>query len=622
MIVHVNSASTAHAHVPTGGPVHITVHPHDPSGGSDVDVIPLRATENTVYTAPSGKAYSPVTVAVPQTAVEPLSVTENGEYTAPSGTAYSPVNVEVPQTTIESLNVTANDTYTAPDGKAYSPVTVAVPQTTVESLSVTANGTYTAPSGKAYSPVTVNVSAPTPVTVPRRDVNFYDYDGTVVASYTAADFANLSALPANPTHDRLTAQGWNWTLSDAKTFVSTYGKLDIGQMYISASGKTEFDIELTGADLSPTLILNVNGTAVIEWGDGGTDTVTGDSVATGVYTNHVYSAPGAYRVSVTVTGECMLGRYSYRSTYAYTGAPGIFATNDSYLGPQGYTAPYSYSSIYSDIIKAVRIGPNMQIGEYSFSGNCSLVGVPLPRGSIPSYSSSYLASLVFTYAFGLKHVTIPDDATDLPSNLFSSCTSLESVSLPNSVVSLASGSFSKCYRLQTVVLPSQITSIGSGAFSECGLRHIALPSGLQTMGERIFNKSADLQEITIPPGVTAIPYYAFDNCFSLKSVTIPNGVTSIGSYAFRQCSSLTGSITIPSSVTSIGQEAFWGSHDQYIEYHILATTPPTLSTGGNGAFPSTDFSIYGSKIYVPSASVETYKAASGWSSFASYIYGE
>ena len=32
------------------------------------------------------------------------------------------------------------------------------------------------------------------------DVTFYDYDGTIVASYTAADFANLSAMPANPTY--------------------------------------------------------------------------------------------------------------------------------------------------------------------------------------------------------------------------------------------------------------------------------------------------------------------------------------------------------------------------------------------------------------------------------------
>lgn len=59
--------------------------------------------------------------------VEALDVTENGEYTAETGKAYSPVNVAVPQTTVEALSVTENGTVTAPSGKAYSPVTVAVP---------------------------------------------------------------------------------------------------------------------------------------------------------------------------------------------------------------------------------------------------------------------------------------------------------------------------------------------------------------------------------------------------------------------------------------------------------------------------------------------------------------
>ena len=43
--------------------------------------------------------------------------------------------------------------------------------------------------------------------VPMKDVNFYDYDGTVVYSYTKEEFLEMAELPANPAHARLSAQG-------------------------------------------------------------------------------------------------------------------------------------------------------------------------------------------------------------------------------------------------------------------------------------------------------------------------------------------------------------------------------------------------------------------------------
>ena len=67
-----------------------------------------------------------------------------------------------------------------------------------------------------------------------KSVNFYDYDGELVYAYTAEEFTQLSALPTNPTHDGLTAQGWNWSLSDAKAYVAKYGALNIGQTYITS----------------------------------------------------------------------------------------------------------------------------------------------------------------------------------------------------------------------------------------------------------------------------------------------------------------------------------------------------------------------------------------------------
>ena len=88
--------------------------------------------------------------------------------------------------------------------------------TIIDSLSITNNGHYVAPAGHAYNPVSVNVEGGA-VSVPKKDVNFFDYDGTVLYSYTKEEFMTLDALPANPAHASLTARGWNWSLADAKT---------------------------------------------------------------------------------------------------------------------------------------------------------------------------------------------------------------------------------------------------------------------------------------------------------------------------------------------------------------------------------------------------------------------
>ena len=114
-------------------------------------------------------------------------------------------------------------------------------------------------------------------------VRFLDYDGTVVYSYTPEQFAKLKAMPANPTHKGLTAQGWDYTIESAQHYVAEYGALNIGQMYITDDGKTRIYISLKDGRLKPRLGLGINGSVVVDWGDGSeTDTMTGSSAATTV----------------------------------------------------------------------------------------------------------------------------------------------------------------------------------------------------------------------------------------------------------------------------------------------------------------------------------------------------
>lgn len=121
-----------------------------------------------------------------------------------------------------------------------------------------------------------------------------------------------------------------------------------------------------------------------------------------------------------------------------------------------------------------------------------------------------------------------------------------------------------------------------------------------------------ITSITIPNDVTKIKDYAFSYCRLLISVTIPNSVTNIDIYSFYYCESLT-SIDIPSSVRMIGSSAFERC-TSLRSITIRATIPPLY-------VDNTTFSgiATGSKIYVPEESVDTYKAAEGWSTYASKI---
>lgn len=88
------------------------------------------------------------------------TITQNGVYDPEDDNAdgYSMIDVEVPVVDVIELNANMNRTYTAPAGKAYSPVVVSV-SPNVGSKSIDTNGTYTASSENldGYSSVTVAV---------------------------------------------------------------------------------------------------------------------------------------------------------------------------------------------------------------------------------------------------------------------------------------------------------------------------------------------------------------------------------------------------------------------------------------------------------------------------------
>ena len=260
-----------------------------------------------------------------------------------------------------------------------------------------------------------------------------------------------------------------------------------------------------------------------------------------------------------------------------------------------------------------------------------------------------IGSSAFSRCSSLTSVTIPDRVTSIGDYAFRGCSSLTSITIPDSVTSIAESAFRDCSSLTDtyvnitdlaayaahnitsmilcakhlmiddteiteLVIPDSVTSIGGWAFFGCtSLTSITIPDSVTSIGGAAFYGCISLTSITIPDGVTSIGVEAFCGCFSLTSITIPDGVTSIGEQAFLRCESLT-SITIPDSVTEIGEWAFAGC-ESLKEVYCKPTTPPS---GDKYMFY---LNASGRKIYVPTESVEAYKAADGWKEYANDIVG-
>ena len=385
------------------------------------------------------------------------------------------------------------------------------PPTLIEKT-ITENGTYDASDDDAdgYSSVTVEVSGGG---VGGTDVIFYDYDGSVIASYSAADFANLSAMPENPTHAGLTAQGWNWSLADAKTYVASYGKLNIGQMYITSDGKTRlyYVIPKDSLTLDLYLTLEEDTELDVDWGDNSQHTTwasnDGDSSK-----SHTYSDGGRYTVAITVVSGGFSCKFS------------------------GILTDYS--------LKNVEFGSGVtSIGSEAFTGCYALTSITIPS------SVTSIGYEAFVNCKTLRSITIPNGATSIEYETFAYCNALTSITIPNGVTSIEDSAFNSCQALTSITIPNGVTSIEDSAFAYCyALKSITVPSSVTSIGIETFAYCNALTSITIPNGVTSISSYTFYYCYALKSITIPNGVTSIGNDAFSECyalSSITFEPTTP-----------------------------------------------------------------------------
>lgn len=216
----------------------------------------------------------------------------------------------------------------------------------------------------------------------------------------------------------------------------------------------------------------------------------------------------------------------------------------------------------------------------------------------------------------LVSVVIPETITRIESTaLFYSSTNLTNVVLPKTLTFIGDRVFEYCSKLTTISIPNGVTEI-KDCFKYSGLTYIDLPNSVTTLNgtfdtinslKRV-NSNVD-GECNIPNSVTTIGVSTFSQSYGLTSINIPYSVTTIGNLAFSGNRNLR-QITIGSGITSIGNQATVNSTNiQSIT--IKTTTPPTISelTWQSTTCP----------IYVPAESVDAYKAATNWSSYADRI---
>lgn len=302
------------------------------------------------------------------------------------------------------------------------------------------------------------------------DITFYDYDGTIVTSWTLEELAAKTALPDYPSHEGLTCQGWNWSLADLK---ATNRKMNVGAMYITDDGNTRIYIRLEEGRTSPMLGVCPNGTVTVDWGDGTAPNIlTGTSTTTVKWTpNHVYAAPGEYVIKLTVDGE--MAFYGDSLSTASSAILRYSSSNDN--RNQGY----------QNCVQKIEIGNDVtSIGDFAF------------------YSCQSLAS-----------ITIPNSVTNIGQRAFSGCYSTVSITIPNSVTSIEMYAFGYCYSLASIIIPDSVISIKQYAFNNCySLSSIVIPDSITSIGDSALYNCRSLASIVIPDRVTSIGQYAFRNC--------------------------------------------------------------------------------------------------------------
>ena len=176
----------------------------------------------------------------------------------------------------------------------------------------------------------------------------------------------------------------------------------------------------------------------------------------------------------------------------------------------------------------------------------------------------------------------------------------------------------------------RVDTIGVGAFRSAAITFADFPM-VVSVGDRAFQDCKFLTGVNLPLA-TSIGANAFQNAVALESIYLPATVTLSGSANFSRCTSLKTAI-LP-AVTDFGASTFQNCPLEKLDFTALTTLNgnnlgpskcAALILRGESvvpltkAFANTNVAAGTNYVYVPKALVDSYKAATNWSSYASNI---
>ena len=328
------------------------------------------------------------------------------------------------------------------------------------------------------------------------DINFWDYDGTLLYAWTLAELAGKTELPPLPSHDGLICQGWNWTLADIK---DAGRELDIGALYITDDGKTRLYVDVdteTWDDFVLNYWQSTRNATTVDWGDGTTpETKNADSY---IEHRHVYASSGSYVITMSVKeGTTMRLGYDGRM---------LIANGETDSGRCAMLRRVEAGA------RAVATGPQC------FRNCCRLESISLPQ------STKVYAARAFEMCTQLR-VLIAADMDEIRQTFYR-CANLRAIATPK-------GTTQRDDLAIANTATRQINFDITTAYFVEALKRVHIKAVNGQVGN--FDACRSLLEVTIPADATTFVAAAFQGDNALRRVTCLGDIASIPAQVFQRC---------------------------------------------------------------------------------------